>query len=59
VGEKNPDTIFLEKYVHALLPQTGNIPNHAKTPQNPKFSDVIEIADNSRLSCSISLKKLK
>jgi hypothetical protein len=51
-------TLFFGKICTRTPPQTGNIPNHAKTPQNPKFFDVIAIADNSRSSCSISLKKL-
>jgi hypothetical protein len=47
-GEKNPETIFWKNmYTHSP----------AKTPQNPKFSDVIAIAGNSRASGSLSLKK--
>ena len=58
-GKKNPETIFWKSmYTHS--PRKPEIfPTTQKTPQNPKFSDVIAIADNSRSSCSISLKKLK
>ncbi len=55
-GEKNQEPIF-GKICTRTNPQTRNIPNHAKTPQNPQFSDVIAIAGNSRASGSLSLKK--
>jgi hypothetical protein len=48
--------LFFGKICTRTPPQTRNIPNHAKTPQNPKFSDVIAIAGNSRVSGSLSLK---
>jgi hypothetical protein len=57
-GKKNPETIFWKSmYTHS--PRKPEIfPTTQKTPQNLKFSDVIAIADNSRASCSITLKKL-
>jgi hypothetical protein len=59
-GEKNPETIFWKNmYTHSPANQKYSQPrkNPAKTPQNPKFSDVIAIAGNSRASGSLSLKK--
>jgi hypothetical protein len=49
--------LFFGKICTRTPPQTINIPNHAKTPQNPKFSDVIAIMDNQWYLQTGSVKK--